>query len=313
MQARFNADARDGNSGSSPEQRPSGLLPENLAQLSDLTGGLAPEPYVLAWWDWCLQLAARPEQQLALAHSAVEHTMESWQYAATAVRADQQLPVSAVPAPDKRFANPAWNRWPFNVYAHSYSSWGCWWQQALHSAPTMTPGNLKQLEFASQQLFDACSPAHYLPTNPELLEITRAECGANLTRGLKFWMEDAQRHRDGGPVPGSEQYRAGERVAITPGKVVSQNALMELIQYAPQTDAVYAEPVLITPAWIMKYYILDLSPANSLVRYLVAQGHTVFMISWKNPDTTDRELDMDDYLALGLRAAPMLSKVPPTQ
>jgi polyhydroxyalkanoate synthase len=279
------------------------LRREHLAQLGDLTGGLSPEPYVLAWWDWCLQLAAQPEQQLALGHSAVDHALESWQYAAQAAKADEQPPSGAAPATDRRFANPAWNQWPFNVYAHTYNGWSSWCNQALHSAPNMEADNLKQLEFASRQLLDACSPAHYLPTNPELLETTRAESGANLIRGFRHWLEDARRDRQGGPVQGTEKYRAGKNVAITPGKVVFQNTLMELIQYAPQTESVYAEPILITPAWIMKYYILDLSPANSLVRFLVEQGHTVFMMSWKNPDVGDCELDMDDYLALGLRAA----------
>jgi polyhydroxyalkanoate synthase len=285
----------------SPAELAAQLQRESLAQLAELTGGLAPEPYVLAWWDWCLQLAAQPEQQLALGHSAVEHALESFQFAAQAAQAD--VPPPAAPATDKRFANAAWNQWPFNVYAHTYSGCSSWWNQALHSAPSMQADNLKQLEFASRQLLDACSPAHYLPTNPELLETTRAEAGANLMRGFQHWLEDVERDREGGPVQGTEHYRAGEHVAITPGKVVFQNSLMELIQYAPQTESVYAEPILITPAWIMKYYILDLSPANSLVRYLVEQGHTVFMISWKNPDVGDRELDMDNYLALGLRTA----------
>jgi polyhydroxyalkanoate synthase len=153
-------------------------------------------------------------------------------------------------------------------------------------------------------LIEAASPTNFLHTNPELLEKTAAESGRNLIRGFKHWLEDAQRAaRGGGRAPGTEQFEVGKQVAVTPGKVVFRNRLIELLQYSPQTSEVYAEPVLITPAWIMKYYILDLSPRNSLVRYLVERGHTVFMISWKNPDAADRALGMDDYVQHGFLEA----------
>jgi polyhydroxyalkanoate synthase len=140
-------------------------------------------------------------------------------------------------------------------------------------------------------------------TNPIVLERTAKEGGANLVRGFQYLMEDVHAQLTNKPPAGCEEFQVGRDVAVTAGKVVLRNQLMELIQYAPTTDKVHPEPVLIMPAWIMKYYILDLSPHNSLIKYLVDQGHTVFCVSWKNPDAGDRDLGMDDYIELGWRAA----------
>jgi polyhydroxyalkanoate synthase subunit PhaC len=147
------------------------------------------------------------------------------------------------------------------------------------------------------------SPSNFLATNPEVLAETMKTSGANLVRGAHNRIMDMLRSGSGQPTEAMEQFRPGHEVAITPGKVVFSNHLIELIQYTPQTPTVFAEPVLMLPSWIMKYYILDLSPDNSMVRYLVGQGHTVFMVSWKNPDASDRDLGMDDYLASGVMAA----------
>ena len=135
------------------------------------------------------------------------------------------------------------------------------------------------MSFVARQMLDVVSPANFLLTNPEVLDITSQQGGMNLVRGaMNFW-EDQRRVVEGKKPVGAEAFQVGRDVAITPGKVVARNRLMELIQYTPATDRVYREPVLIVPAWIMKYYILDLSPANSLVKYLVDQGHTVFILS----------------------------------
>jgi polyhydroxyalkanoate synthase len=261
---------------------------------------IASNDYVRAWWDWYLGLAAHPERQLALARDALARGMDSWQYAMQAAQGN----APAHGNPDARFRDAAWDKFPFNVYARNQAQLEEWSREAHEAGAGMETDNALRLEFLQRQLLDAASPAHYLLTNPELLAQTRAESGANLLRGAQLWLEDAARMLGGGgAVPGTENFRVGEQVAVTPGKVVMRNALMELIQYTPQTPDVHAEPVLILPAWIMKYYILDLSPRNSLVRFLVERGHTVFMVSWKNPTAADRGLGMDDYAGLGLEAA----------
>jgi len=268
------------------------------AQLAAVTGGLAPEDYTEAWWSWYFNLTKQPDKQLSLVQSAFEKTLETWQFAARAATG-----AAMPPDPSSGFADPAWNVWPFNVYAKSYTTWAAWMREALAAGSAAPDKSAARLRFATQQWVDAASPANFLQTNPEILNKTVAESGQNLMRGLQNWLEDAQRLLPGGRTPKPGQFEVGKDVAVTPGKVVFRNRLIEVLQYAPQTDSVYAEPVLITPAWIMKYYILDLSPRNSLVRYLVEKGHTAFVISWKNPTSADRDVGMDDYVQLGFKDA----------
>ena len=281
------------------------------AQMAALTGGMAPDDYLKAWWEWYLNLATHPPRQAQLARSAYERLLDSWQFLTRAAGGE------ALPPGHENFGfgDAAWNVWPFNVYAHTYANWASWWQQALSAPAAGNDANLARVNFAGRMLLESASPANFLHTNPELLKRTAAESGHNLIRGLKHWLEDARRAVSGnGRAPGTEHFQVGRDVAITPGKVIFRNRLIELLQYSPQTPTVSAEPVLITPAWIMKYYILDLSPRNSLVRYLVEKGYTVFMISWKNPDATDRELSLADYVKLGfLDALEEVRRIVPRQ
>jgi polyhydroxyalkanoate synthase len=296
-----NADAPEGASAAespTPAETPGKAEIERQlrAQMAALTGGLAPDDYVTAWWQWYLGVATQPPRQKQLAQSAYEKMLDSWQFMTQAAAGKPLAPGHE----NLGFTDPAWNVWPFNAYARLYGNWTSWWQQALEPPATAaSDAGLARVNFAGRLLLEAASPANFLQTNPELLNRTAAESGQNLIRGLKHWLEDAQRTVGGGRAAGTDEFEVGKDVAVTPGKVVFRNRLIELLQYSPQTENVYAEPILITPAWIMKYYILDLSPGNSLVRYLVEKGHTVFMISWKNPGAADRELGLDDYVRLG--------------
>jgi polyhydroxyalkanoate synthase len=257
------------------------------------------DDYTQAWLDWLGALQRAPDQQVELMHSASQKWQDTWTFAAQAMTG---APL-AHENPDRQFGNDAWNQWPYNLYARAYGNMVGWWNEALAVKEQLPADRALRLDFSARQMLAASSPANYLPTNPELLKQTQEEQGANLTRGLVHWLEDMRRMQEPAPAPGTDKFKVGEAVAVTPGKVVFRNELMELIQYSAQTPSVFAEPILITPAWIMKYYILDLSPQNSLVRYLVEQGHTVFMISWKNPTAADARLGMDDYVQLGFNAA----------
>ena len=274
------------------------------AALGKMTGGLSTLPYTNAWADWAHQLSNSPGRQSELQQDAIARTLATFQFAARAMSGQPVPPNEGLPgAPDSRYAAPAWSQYPFNVWAHAFQQGAGWWQSLNQGVDGLPSSQADLVGFTVQQWLEALAPANFLASNPELLELTRAEGGENLRRGLQNYLEDTGRTMKGlGPV-GTEGFQLGVNIAATPGKVVLQNELIELIQYSPTTADVYAEPILIVPAWIMKYYILDLSAKNSLVKYLVDQGHTVFMVSWKNPQPSDRDCDMDTYLKLGLRAS----------
>jgi len=277
---------------------------EFRAQVAQMTAGLAPTAFTTAWADWAMHLALSPAKQRELQQHAMERAQDT---SAFALRALAGAPVSPAESfagdPDRRFDAQDWMQFPFNVYARAYQNNMALMNEAVRDVGGVTDYHAQLLEFAVRMLLDATSPSNYLASNPELLALTRSEQGQNLVRGFKHVVEDIGRTLKGSAPAGTEEFEVGKTVAVTPGKVVFRNDLIEVIQYEPTTEQAYAEPILIVPAWIMKYYILDLSPRNSMVKYLVEQGHTVFMMSWKNPDEKDRDIGMDDYVEKGFRAA----------
>ncbi|MEX1993040.1 MAG: alpha/beta fold hydrolase [Steroidobacteraceae bacterium] len=273
---------------------------EFRAMLAKMTGGLAPQDYGAAFWDWWLNLARSPAKQMELQQTAMKQAMDLWRFSAEAAQGN---PLAPTENGDRRFANPAWQQYPFNVYAQAFQNNMALLEQSARGVEGVEPRNAALVEFAARQAGESLSPANNPLTNPEVLQQTVAERGQNLARGYKHFLDDMERTLSGGDAPGTEDFKVGEKLAVTEGQVIFRNDLIELIQYSPTTPDVHAEPVLIVPAWIMKYYILDLSPKNSLVAWLVDQGFTVFMMSWKNPTAADRELGMDDYIRKGLYAA----------
>jgi polyhydroxyalkanoate synthase len=277
---------------------------EFRAQVAQMTAGLAPTAFTTAWADWAMHLALAPAKQNELQQCIALRAQDTWAFALRAMLGAPVAPAQGFAGdPDPRFDAPEWSQFPFNVLARAYQNNVALLKNAVRDVDGVTEYHDQLLEFALRMLFDAASPSNFLPSNPELLSLTLAEGGQNLAQGVRNLLEDAQRAIHGLEPVGAEKFTVGETVAATAGKVVFRNELTELIQYTPTTKNVYAEPLLIVPAWIMKYYILDLSPRNSLIKYLVDQGHTVFAMSWKNPDEKDRDIGMEDYVRKGFFAA----------
>ncbi len=262
-------------------------------QLARATAGLSPMSLALACIDWAMHLAVSPGKQLQLAQRAMQLTLDELQ------RPLNESNASRDTKDDARFTDSAWKQWPYSTLKDSFQAGDRWWQEATQ-IDGMSPHRQQIVSFFARQWMDALSPSNWPFTNPQVIAHSFETAGQSLIQGMQLFMHDL--HQSTLPSSANPQglsplpYAVGEDVAITPGKVVYRNHLIELIQYAPNTDSVAAEPILIIPSPIMKFYILDLSPQNSMVRYLVSQGFTVFMISWRNPDADDRDLGMDDYL-----------------
>ncbi|WP_432817126.1 PHA/PHB synthase family protein [Sulfitobacter sp. JB4-11] len=252
--------------------------------IGKMTGGISPAALATASVDWWLHLLASPDKQKELAELAAS------------------LPKDIDLQDDPRFADEAWQTYPFKAYAENFLAMQNWWDRATCTLAGVDPKHANVVNFATRQWLDILSPSNYAPLNPQVAKRTLDEGGQNLLRGARYWFEDFNRILSDHPRRASI-YEVGKDLATTPGDVVLQNDLIELIRYRPTTEQVHPEPILIVPAWIMKFYILDLTEQRSLVAYLRDQGFEVYVISWKNPDASDASLGMQDYIDLGIRAA----------
>ena len=270
--------------------------------VAHLTGGISPIALSLAWFDWWSHLISSPAKMQILQQSLIAKTLQINNYAMQASSGNANAPVTQSPD-DHRFVSDGWRNFPFNVLEQGFLLTQNWWDEATSGIRGVSEHHLNVTSFTARQLLDIFSPSNNPIANPDILQATQAEGGRNFWQGTLNLLDDLTRSATGKPPAGMEAFVVGKNIACTSGKIVFRNNLIELIQYEPTTAEVYAEPILITPAWIMKYYILDLSPHNSLVKYLVDKGHTVFMISWKNPDEYDRDVGLEDYLHIGLGEA----------
>jgi polyhydroxyalkanoate synthase len=245
---------------------------------------------------------ANPEQ-LASALSQLTRDVQSlqlnaWQ-TATGLKPD---PVQIPKPDDERFSDPVWNESaPFSLLKQYYLLYTHWLEEALFDAPDTPAKERRHAAFWARQWLNAIAPNNYLFTNPVALKKFWESGGTTLSHGLKQWLDDL--HTGDVQMVDRSAFQVGKNLAMTPGAVVYRNDLMELIQYAPTTAQVHAIPIVIFPPWINKFYILDLNEKKSFVRYLVAQGYTVFVVSWRNPTTAQSETTFDDYLMQGMREA----------
>jgi polyhydroxyalkanoate synthase len=266
------------------------------------TGGLSPAAVSLAFADWLFHLATSPGKQLALAADALQTSARFAQQLAQPATLFQPWRLASPPSGDRRFSAPDWTLPPFNLTAQAFLLGEQWWQRAT-DVRGVSHANAAIAAFALRQSLDTVAPSNFAFTNPEVMRATFETGGVNLAGGFHNWLTDFRILLTGGSFDGADRFVVGKDVATAKGKVIFRNRLIELIQYAPTTSTVRPEPVLVIPAWIMKYYILDLSPHNSLVNYLTGQGFTVFMASWRNPTSDDRDLSLEDYRELGVEAA----------
>jgi polyhydroxyalkanoate synthase subunit PhaC len=232
--------------------------------------------------------------------------LELWATTLKRMQGEPAQPVATPDPKDARFKDPEWSDNPvFDFLKQAYLITSRWAEKLVEEAEGLDEHTRHKAEFYVKQLAGALSPSNFLATNPELIRTTIKENGANLVRGMKMLAEDIERGKGELKLRQSdpERFEVGVNTANTPGKVIFRNDLIELIQYAPSTEEVLRRPLLIVPPWINKFYVLDLNPEKSFIRWAVAQGLTVFVISWVNPDARHAMKSFSDYMREGVFAA----------
>ncbi len=290
------------------------LFDRQLHSIIENIFNCAPPSIANTVFDWFVNLAFSPGKQTKLLREAIKKSLDLGNYQLGICCNLNPEPCTTPLPQDRRFEDEGWKHWPYNIYQQSFLLTQDWWTEATRSVRGVSQHHSELFPFLVRQYLDAFSPLNFPWTNPVVIKSTQQEMGENYIRGAQNFIEDVTRFINGEPPVGAEKYQVGVNIATTKGKVIYQNRLIELIQYSPVTETAYKDPILIVPAWIMKYYILDLSPQNSLVRYLIEQGHTVFIISWKNPESDDANLGLEDYLNMGImESLDVISKLVPDQ
>ena len=284
--------------------REEGHVDEQYAEITDVVKTLGK---VADYW------LRDPQRALELQSSLGKAYLELWGHAAKRMAGETVEPVAAPDPKDKRFSDPEWSSNQFfDFLKQAYLLTVHWANRLVRDAEGLDPHTLQKADFYVRQIANAISPSNFVLTNPELLRETLASKAENLVRGMHMLAEDIQAGHGSLRIrqSDSKMFEVGRNLALTPGKVVFENELMQLIQYAPSTATVLKRPLLIVPPWINKFYILDLTPDKSFIKWCVDRGLTVFIISWVNPDTKLAEKSFEDYMRSGpLAALDVIEKV----
>ena len=248
------------------------------------------------------KMLANPAGLAAFSTNLMLDYMQLWQSSWMKMMGMQAAPVAAPAKGDGRFKDDDWSsNFLFDYMKQSYLIAARQIQHAVASVEGLSPESEKKVAFFTRQYVDALSPSNFAMTNPQVLRETLASGGQNLLKGLNNLLSDME--KGGISMTDEAAFQLGKNVASTPSKVIFQTELMQLIQFQPTTEKAYKTPLVIVPPWINKYYILDLRPANSFIKWALDQGHTVFVVSWVNPDARLAQMGFEDYMEQGPLAA----------
>ncbi len=279
-----------------------------LREISTTTPTLEVDPFHLtdACTAWFKAIATDPQKVLDASLQYWQDALQLYQQGALALMGMESESVITESRGDRRFRHEAWQNQPvFNLIKQSYLLTARWARDLVSDVNGLAHQDAEKVAFFTERYLESLSPTNFALTNPAVIEKTIESNGDNLVQGLRNLLSDLKKS-DGQlqiSMTDTQAFELGRNVATTPGKVIFRNRMLELLQYQPTTEQVFSQPLLIIPPWINKYYILDLQPENSFIRWLVDQGHTVFVVSWINPDASYRDVGFDAYLLEGVGAA----------
>ncbi len=259
-----------------------------------------------AFLEMTRQMMADPTKLVQAQVALWQDYMTLWQNTTRRFLGETTEPIATPDKDDRRFKDPSWSDdGVFDFIKQSYLLTSRWMVDTVRDVEGLDDQTAKKVDFYTRQFADAMAPTNFVMTNPEVLQATVDSRGENLVKGLENMLEDLERGEGKLKIRmvDDEAFEVGKNIATTPGKVIAQTDLMQLIQYTPTTEKVHKRPLLIIPPWINKFYILDLRPKNSFIRWAVEQGHTVFVISWVNPDEKLADKGFEDYMLEGPLAA----------